>query len=63
MKTRFSRALFLIFCFNGLITPWVFAANSSQLTARQSYFVAALILLTIALCIYLFFVMFFPEKF
>ncbi|WNZ26779.1 potassium-transporting ATPase subunit F [Leptolyngbya sp. NK1-12] len=55
--------LFLGLCANLIIAPAVFATTGGGLSRTQSYWLAALILLTVALAIYLFFVMFVPEKF
>ncbi|XQQ06408.1 MAG: potassium-transporting ATPase subunit F [Leptolyngbya sp. IPPAS B-1204] len=55
--------LFLGLCVNLIIAPAVFATTGGNLSRTQSYWLAALILLTVALAIYLFFVMFVPEKF
>jgi K+-transporting ATPase KdpF subunit len=55
--------LFLGLCFNLILAPVVFAATSGELSRTQSYWLGALILVTIALAIYLFFVMFVPERF
>jgi len=55
--------LFLGLCLNLLLAPAVFAATGGDLSRTQAYWLAALGLVTIALGIYLFFVMFVPEKF
>ena len=55
--------LLAVLCLNAILAPAVFAATAGALSPAQSYWVAALILLTIALAIYLFFVMFYPERF
>ncbi len=55
--------LFLGLCFNLILAPAVFAATGGDLSRTQSYWLGALVLVTIALVIYLFFVMFVPEKF
>lgn len=55
--------LFLGLCFNLILAPSVFAATSGDLSRTQAYWLGALVLVTIALAIYLFFVMFVPEKF
>ncbi len=55
--------LFLGLCFNLVLAPAVFAATGGDLSRTQSYWLAALGLVTIALAIYLFFVMFVPERF
>ncbi|PSB21117.1 potassium-transporting ATPase subunit F [Phormidesmis priestleyi ULC007] len=55
--------LFLGLCFNLVLAPAVFAATGGEFSRTQAYWLAALGLVTIALAIYLFFVMFVPEKF
>jgi K+-transporting ATPase KdpF subunit len=55
--------LFLGLCFNLILAPAVFAATEGELSRTQSYWLAALGLGTVGLAIYLFFVMFVPEKF
>jgi K+-transporting ATPase KdpF subunit len=55
--------LFLGLCFNLILAPAVLAATSGDLSRPQAYWLGALGLVTFALAIYLFFVMFVPEKF
>ncbi len=55
--------LFLGLCFNLVLAPAVFAATGGEMSRSQTYWISALGLVTIALAIYLFFVMFVPEKF
>lgn len=55
--------LFLGLCFNLVLAPAVFAATGGDLSRTQSYWLGALGLVTVALAIYLFFVMFVPERF
>lgn len=55
--------LFLGLCFNLILAPAVFAATGGDLSRTQAYWLGALVILTIALAIYLFFVMFVPERF
>lgn len=55
--------LFLGLCFNLILAPAVFAATGGELSRPQSYWLGALVIVTIALSIYLFFVMFVPERF
>ena len=55
--------LFLGLCFNLVLAPAVFAATGGDLSRTQAYWLATLGLVTVALAIYLFFVMFVPEKF
>ncbi|MBW4695897.1 MAG: potassium-transporting ATPase subunit F [Lyngbya sp. HA4199-MV5] len=55
--------LFLGLCFNLVLAPAVFAATGNDLSRTQAYWLGALGLVTVALGVYLFFVMFVPEKF
>lgn len=55
--------LFLGLCFNLILAPAVFATTGGDLSRPQAYWLAALGLVTVALAIYLFFVMFVPERF
>ncbi|MCY7274779.1 MAG: potassium-transporting ATPase subunit F [Phormidesmis sp. CAN_BIN44] len=55
--------LFLGLCFNLALAPAVFAATGGEMSRSQTYWLSALGLVTIALAVYLFFVMFVPEKF
>lgn len=55
--------LFLGLCFNLVLAPAVFAATGGDLSRSQAYWLSALGLVTVALAIYLFFVMFVPERF
>ncbi|MFN6536522.1 MAG: potassium-transporting ATPase subunit F [Nostoc sp. EkiNYC01] len=55
--------LFLAMCFNLVVAPVVYAATSEQLSRSQAWGVGLLGLVTVGLSIYLFFVMFVPEKF
>lgn len=55
--------LFLALCFNLVLAPVVYAASSSQLSRSQAWSLGLLGLLIVALSVYLFCVMFAPEKF
>lgn len=55
--------LFLGLCFNLILAPAVFAATGNDLSRTQAYWLGALVIVTVALAIYLFFVMFVPERF
>jgi K+-transporting ATPase KdpF subunit len=55
--------LFLGLCLNLVLAPAVFAATGGEMSRTQSYWLAALGLVTVCLAVYLFFVMFVPEKF
>ncbi len=62
-KQKLPLYLFLAMCFNLIVAPVVYAATSEQLSKSQAWGVGLLGLVTVGLCIYLFFVMFVPEKF
>lgn len=55
--------LFLALCSNLVIAPVVQAASSSEFSRTQAWALGLLGLGTVALSVYLFFVMFAPEKF
>jgi K+-transporting ATPase KdpF subunit len=55
--------LFLAMCFNLFLAPLVFAATNGALSRSQSWSLGLLGVATVALSIYLFFVMFAPERF
>lgn len=55
--------LFLLLCFNLIIAPAVFAASGETLSRTQSYALGLLGVVTLSLSIYLFIVMFQPERF
>lgn len=56
-------SLFLGMCFNLIIAPVVYAATGEQFDRTQAWALGLLGLATLSLSIYLFFVMFVPEKF
>ncbi len=55
--------LFLLMCFNLILTPVVLAQTGNQISPGQAYWIAFLGLITLALSIYLFVVIFQPERF
>lgn len=55
--------LFLALCFNLVIAPVVYAASGNDLSRTQAWSLGLLGLGSLALSVYLFFVMFVPEKF
>lgn len=55
--------LFLGLCCNLILAPAVFAVTGEAFLRSQIYALSTLGLVTVALSIYLFFVMFVPEKF
>ena len=54
---------FLLLCLNLAIAPAVYAASTGVLERRQAYALGLLGLLTFGLAIYLFVVVFQPERF
>jgi len=61
-RNRIPLNLFLLLCFNVLLAPAVQAATPG-VSRSASYAVALLGLVTLSLCVYLFVVIFQPEKF
>ncbi|MDF5713928.1 MAG: potassium-transporting ATPase subunit F [Rhizonema sp. NSF051] len=55
--------LFLAMCFNLVVAPVVYGATSQQFSRTQAWALGLLGLVALSLSIYLFFVMFVPEKF
>ncbi|MBR8832224.1 MAG: hypothetical protein N5P05_000714 [Chroococcopsis gigantea SAG 12.99] len=55
--------LFILLSFNLLVAPVVYGATGNELSRSQAWTLGLLGLATVALSIYLFFVMFAPEKF
>lgn len=55
--------LFLALCFNLIVAPVVYAASGNEFSRTQAWALGLLGLGTVALSVYLFFVMFVPEKF
>ncbi len=55
--------LFLAIAFNLILAPLVLAATGNSFSRTQAWAVGLLLITTCALGIYLFFVMFIPEKF
>lgn len=62
-KHKPSLYLFLALCFNLIIAPVVYAASNSELSRTQAWTLGLLGLGTVLLSVYLFFVIFLPEKF
>ena len=56
-------SLFLAMCFNLLVAPVVYGATGQQFSRSQAWALGLLGLVALCLSIYLFFVMFVPEKF
>lgn len=55
--------LFLAMCFNLVVAPIVYAATGEQFSRTQAWALGLLGVVALGLSIYLFFVMFVPEKF
>ena len=55
--------LFLVMCFNAIIAPAVYAVGGEDLTRKAVWGLSLLGLVVIALSIYLFVVIFQPERF
>lgn len=55
--------LFLLLCLNLFLTPAVLAATGQTFSRGQAYWLTALGLVTLGLSIYLFAVIFQPERF
>ena len=62
-KRSVSVKLFCLMLFNLIIAPAVYAANADSFTKFQAYALGLLGIVTFAFSIYLFVVMFQPEKF
>ncbi|KAF3888076.1 MULTISPECIES: potassium-transporting ATPase subunit F [Nostocales] len=62
-KQKLPLSLFLAMCFNLLLAPIVYAATAQTFSRNQAWALGLLGLVTVGLSIYLFFVMFVPEKF
>lgn len=62
-KQKLPLYLFLALCFNLVVAPVVYAASGNEFSRTQAWALGLLGLGTLALSIYLFFVMFVPEKF
>jgi hypothetical protein len=58
-----SLQLFLLICFNLIAAPAIYAANSEVFSRSQAYAVGLLGIAMVSFSIYLFVVMFQPEKF
>ena len=62
-RHRVPKYLFLMLCLNLVLAPAVYGATSGALSRNQAYAIALLGLATLALSIYLFVVIFQPERF
>ncbi|WP_201320551.1 potassium-transporting ATPase subunit F [Pseudanabaena sp. lw0831] len=63
IKKKYPKYLFLLLCFNLIVAPAVYAANADSFTRTQAYALGLLGIVTVGFSIYLFVVMFQPEKF
>jgi K+-transporting ATPase KdpF subunit len=62
-RHKFSFLLFLLLCLNVFVAPAVYAQAEGNLVKTQAYAIALLGLVTLALSVYLFVVIFQPERF
>jgi len=62
-RNRVPLSLFLLLCFNLLLAPAVQAATPSVESRFLAYTITLLGLVTLCLCVYLFVVIFQPERF
>jgi K+-transporting ATPase KdpF subunit len=62
-RQPYSLALFIALCFNLVLAPAVYAATGEALTRQNAYAIGILLLVTLALSVYLFTVIFQPERF
>lgn len=62
-RQQLPLAIFLLLCLNLVIAPAVFAASSGTLERRSAWAIGILGLVTLGLVIYLFDVVFRPERY
>lgn len=62
-RQRIPLAIFAVLCFNLLLAPAVYAAADGSLARKSAYAIALLGLVTLGLVVYLFVVVFQPERF
>lgn len=62
-KQKLPLVVFLVLCFNLLIAPVVYAAADGNLQRRSAWAIGVLGFVTLALVIYLFDVIFRPERY
>lgn len=60
---RLPLSILVLFCITAFLTPAVQAATAVQLSQTATYAIAVLGIVTLGLCIYLFVVIFQPERF
>ncbi|MBD2198875.1 MULTISPECIES: potassium-transporting ATPase subunit F [Calothrix] len=62
-KQKLPLAIFIVLCLNLAIAPVVYAAADGELERRSAWAIGILSFITIAIVIYLFVVIFQPERF
>ncbi|HEY9804907.1 MAG TPA: potassium-transporting ATPase subunit F [Leptolyngbyaceae cyanobacterium] len=62
-RYRLPLYIFLGMCFNLVVAPVVYAATGDEFSRTQAWALGLLGIATLGVSIYLFFVMFIPEKF
>ncbi|MDX1976665.1 MAG: potassium-transporting ATPase subunit F [Pseudanabaenaceae cyanobacterium bins.68] len=62
-QPKIARSLFFLLCLNLITAPALQAATGSEFSRAQAYALGVLLLLTFCFSIYLFVVMFQPERF
>jgi len=62
-RQKLPLAVFFVLCLNLAIAPAVYAASGGQLERRYAYALGLLGLVTVGLVVYLFVVVFQPERF
>lgn len=62
-RQPYAFALFAALCLNLALAPVVYAATGEALTRQAAYAIGVLLLVTVGLSIYLFAVIFQPERF
>ena len=62
-RQRLPLVIFLVLCLNIVIAPAVYAAAEGTLERRHAYAIGVLGLVTFGLAVYLFVVVFQPERF
>lgn len=62
-RQRLPLAIFIVLCINLFVAPAVYAAADGGLERKSAYAIALLGLVTLGLVVYLFVVVFQPERF
>lgn len=62
-RHKLSFSLFLLLCLNAVVAPAVYAQAGDSFAKTQAYAIALLGLVTLTLSVYLFAVIFQPERF